>query len=94
VDLGESAEVRLAITEDGLASDVSAGENRGRHMEHRAVVRKFIAVGRIEPGKPFTANVTGRIAPEWKRENLHAVVFVQERDTLRITGAGTIDLRQ
>jgi len=29
---------------------------------------------------------------EWKRENLRAVVFVQERDSFKITGAAITDL--
>lgn len=88
-DAGESAQVEMAITEDALASDVSAGENAGRHMEHRAVVRKFIHAGRVEPGKPFTAKVDGRIAPGWKRENLRVVVFLEGATTGKIFGAAT-----
>jgi hypothetical protein len=33
-----------------------------------------------------------RLPREWKRENLRAVVFVQERGTFRITGAGVVEL--
>ena len=35
---------------------------------------------------------TLRLPHEWKRENLRAVVFVQERESFHITGAGVIDL--
>jgi len=36
---------------------------------------------------------TLRLPQEWKRENLRAVVFVQERESFHITGASVIDLR-
>ncbi len=85
----EAAVVHLAITEDALASDVGAGENAGRHMEHRAVVRKFIPAGKMEPGKPFSGIVDGRIAPGWKRENLRMVVFLEGKSTGKILGAAT-----
>ncbi len=86
----EDAGVYLAITEDGLASDVGAGENAGRHMEHRAVVRKFIPAGKMEPGTPFSGIVDGRIAPGWKRENLRMVALLEGAATGKILGAATV----
>jgi hypothetical protein len=88
-DIREAAEVFLAITEDGLVSDVSAGENSGRHLEHRGVVRKLSSAGRAKPGRPFVANVDTRIAPGWKRENLHVLVFLEGASTGQILGAAT-----
>lgn len=90
--LGESADLWLAITEDGLASDVSAGENAGRRIEHRAVVRKFIPAGRVDSGKFFTTRVDASIAPGWKRENLRVVAFLEGASTGRILGAATASL--
>jgi len=86
---GEDAEVFLAVTEDALVSDVRAGENAGRHMEHRAVVRKFALAGKMEPGKPFNSKVDVHIAPGWKRENLRVVVLLQGATTGKILGAAT-----
>jgi len=83
----EAADVFLAITEDGLASNVSAGENLGRHLEHRAVLRRLIRAGRIAPGQPFSASLASRIEREWKPENLHAVVFLQGAESGKILGA-------
>jgi hypothetical protein len=86
-ELPESAQVYLAVTEDGLASNVTAGENSGRHMEHRAVVRKLISAGRAERGHPFVANVNVAVATGWKRENLRVVVFLQGAASGQILGA-------
>jgi len=89
------ANLFLAVTESDLSSNVSHGENAGRFLKHAPVVRNFGVIGRIDPRGANVGQVvsTLRLPSEWKRENLRAVVFVQERETLRITGAGVIDLR-
>jgi hypothetical protein len=35
----------VAITEDGLRSNVRAGENSGRTLVHSAVVRRLVTIG-------------------------------------------------
>ena len=82
----------LAITEDGLSSDVVRGENAGRKLKHSAVVRKLVAVGRIDPRKAasFTAKPVVQIEPGWNQENLRAVVFVEERAIRRMLGAAAV----
>jgi hypothetical protein len=89
------ANVYLAVTEDELISNVSRGENSGRLLRHAAVVRSFGVIGRIDPRGSSAGQIvsTLRVPRDWRRENLRAVVFVQERESFRITGAGTIDLR-
>jgi hypothetical protein len=86
--------VYLAVTENGLTTFVPRGENSGRTLRHSSVVRSFGIIGRIKPQGANGGQLvsTLRLPPEWKRENLHAVVFVQERDTFRITGANVVEL--
>jgi hypothetical protein len=88
--------VYLAVTENGLTTFVPRGENSGRTLRHSSVVRSFGVIGRINPQGANGGQLvsTLRLPREWKRENLRAVVFVQERDTYRITGASVIDLHQ
>jgi hypothetical protein len=90
-----AADVYLAITESDLESQVLRGENAGRRLRHAPVVRSFGIIGRIDPrgSNVGQINNTLRLPREWKRENLRAVVFVQEHDSLRITGAAVADLR-
>jgi hypothetical protein len=83
----EKADVRLAVTEDGLSSSVGAGENAGRHLVHRAVVRKLVSAGHAEPDKPFSADVKIALERGWKRENLRVVVFLEGRSSGQILGA-------
>jgi hypothetical protein len=83
--------VLLAITEDSLSTNVGSGENGGRTLHHTAVVRELRKLGQLHEGS-FQANTTLGLNKEWKRENLHAVVFVQEGDSGRILGAASADL--
>ena len=89
------ADVYMAVTESDLESSVLRGENAGRRLRHASVVRSFGVIGRMDShGSSVGAiNNTLRLPHEWKRENLRAVVFLQERNSLRITGAGIADLR-
>lgn len=71
------AGVMLAITEDNLTSKVGSGENGGRTLHHTAVVREFRQLGKLSNGS-FETNVPVKVEKEWKREDLRAVVFVQQ----------------
>lgn len=86
--------IYMAVTENELTSDVSRGENSGRRLRHSAVVRSFGVIGKMESRGANAGQIvsTLRLPQTWNRQNLHAVVFVQERDTSLITGAGIIDL--
>lgn len=88
----DAAEVVLAITEGGLSSSVGSGENAGRRLGHSAVVRQLTPLGMVSGGV-FSASPSLKPAPGRRRENLSAVVFVQERGTRQIVGAAEIGLR-
>jgi hypothetical protein len=90
---GENAYVILAVTEDGLHSDVRSGENAGRSMDHMAVVRVLRPLTQLKPGQTENSlSTTLALDPAWKREHLHAVVFVQEENSRRVLAAGTLPL--
>jgi hypothetical protein len=85
------ANVMLAITEDNLTTKVGSGENGGRTLHHAAVVRELRQLGQIHGGG-FEANVPVKVEKEWKREDLHAVVFVQQGSSGKIQGASSVPL--
>jgi hypothetical protein len=89
-----AANVYLAITENNLSTFAQRGENAGRTLRHSAVARSFGMIGKIDPNGASGGQLvsTLRLPKEWKRENLHAVVFVQERESFRIIGANVINL--
>jgi hypothetical protein len=84
------SDVVLAITENGLQSNVTRGENRGRVMAHAGVTRNLSIIGRAKKQQPFSAEPKIVIEKGWRRENLSAVVFLQNRASRRILGAGQI----
>ena len=93
VSPGDTADLILAITESGLRSNVSRGENAGRNLSHTAVVRKLSKLGAINPASDsFSIKSTAKIERGWDRNNLKAVVFVQERASRRVVGADSVSL--
>jgi hypothetical protein len=86
----EDADVVLAIAENGLESNVIRGENSGRRMGHDGVTRHLAVIGRTKKQQPFMAEPKIAIEKDWRRENLSAVVFLQDRSSFRIQGAGKI----
>jgi hypothetical protein len=91
---GGAAEVWLAITETGLHSSVTRGENAGHELSHAAVVRSMRKIGEAKADRDvaFSGDAAIPIRTEWKRENLKAVAFVQEKNSLRILGAAETPL--
>lgn len=89
-------EVWLAITETGLHSSVTRGENAGRELRHASVLRKLQRLGSAVPknAQTGTTTLTAKVSfdSSWKRENLHAVAFLQERRRFHILGAAQIPL--
>jgi hypothetical protein len=90
----DAAEVWLAITETALHSAVKRGENAGEDLHHAAVVRSMRKIGEAKAGgeAAFAGEARVSLQKEWKRENLRAVVFVQEKKSRRILGAAEIRL--
>jgi hypothetical protein len=84
-----SGEIWLAIAEDGLASDVKAGENANRRLEHAGVVRRLDRIGKLTSGLAFSLDdYTLKRDPSWKSGALRAVVIVQDPKTRAIKGVG------
>ena len=83
----------LAVTESGIVSSVTRGENANRNLRHASLVRSFGVIGKVDARTPsLTLNSTLQFPAEWKRENLRAVVFLQDKKSKTITGASTLEL--
>jgi len=89
---GDTAEVWLAVTEDGLHSSVSAGENAGHLLTHVATLRSLRKIGVADAGSAtsFTGNAVVKLNSHWKAQNVHVTVFVQRKKSREILGAATI----
>ncbi len=86
------ADILLAVTETGIESDVRRGENRGHMLRHTGVVRSLANLAVLDSGRAgvYTADARLNLKPEWRRENLKVVLFVQDRSTRRILGAAAL----
>jgi hypothetical protein len=96
IEKGETAEVWLAITETGLHSAVTHGENAGHDLHHAAVVRTMRKIGEAKIGSEasFAVDAGVSLEKQWKRDNLKAVVFLQEKKSRRILGASEISVAE
>jgi hypothetical protein len=89
--LSGNALVMLAITEDNLSTQVGSGENGGRTLHHAAVVRELRQVGTLKDGGIETT-VPLNLQKDWKRNDLRAVVFIQNGTSGKIEGAASLGL--
>src|SRR5579872_5962798 len=75
---GDVAEVWLAVTEDGLHSSVSRGENAGHVLQHVATLRSLQKIG-VARSNGAAASFTGdsmvNLDSRWIMGNLHIIVF-------------------
>jgi hypothetical protein len=81
------ADVYVAVALDHAESQVSRGENSGRHLSHVAVVTQLTRVGKLEPGKNFGQDFRVKLKlPDSGPVNLRIVAFVQESGPGKVTG--------
>lgn len=83
---GAGQSVYLAVADDTDESNVSAGENRGRHLQHVAVARSLRKVGKVEAGGAFQKE----IHLPGKTRGQRVIVFVQEGDTGPVSGVAML----
>lgn len=72
-----NAELYLALFENNLASDVRAGENSGRRLEHAYVVRRLIGPLAFDTNGQRRFGESLKLEPDWKLPDLGVVAFVQ-----------------
>jgi hypothetical protein len=82
------AHIFLAVTEDGLTSSISGGENNGKTLQHAAVVRDLHDVGSMK-GATFEKTVKVPQHSGWNPANLKVAVLVQSSDPGPILGAAS-----
>jgi hypothetical protein len=86
-----TADMYLAITETALETSVQSGENTGRRLRHTGVVRSLTTLGHLDGRKGgYSADAKINLKPDWQRENVRLVLFVQDRSTRKIVGAAVL----
>jgi hypothetical protein len=87
------ATIYLAIAEDNLSSEVAKGKNSTLKLEHISVVRELRLIGNLPAtNQSFSAEHQFQIQPDWKKENLKLVVFIQEKQSRKIIGVNSAAL--
>jgi hypothetical protein len=95
-ELGKDvAEVWLAITEDGLHSQVSGGENKSRALNHVATLRSLHKIGTADAHKPvsFSGSADLKINSHWNPANVRVTVFVQRKKSRAVLGVASAKLQ-
>jgi hypothetical protein len=89
-------EIWLVLTEAGLHSNVTRGENAGEDLHHASVVRVLRKMGVADLGKEisFSSGLRLPLDPAWNPQNLRAVAFVQEKRNRQILGAAAAQIQK
>jgi hypothetical protein len=86
-------DVLVAVTEDNLVTDVRRGENRGRTLEHSAVVRSLTTAAVLSPREPASSTrASVSWVDGWKPADVRVIALLQERQSRHIVGAGSTRL--
>ncbi len=73
-----SSTLYVALYENNLVSNVTAGENDGRSLHHDYVVRKMFAIP-FSGKRKITKAIDIELKQGWNKENLGLAAFVQQR---------------
>jgi hypothetical protein len=85
----ERSPALLAITEDGLSTQVGNGENDGKTLHHAAVVRELRELGSLDKSRlETTPNVSSH--KDWSLAEVKVAVLVQDQGSGTILGAAAI----
>lgn len=89
----QNASIFLAITEDKLTSNRKTGKNPEENPAHTSVVRNLTPIGMLTAAQTnFEMETALQLQPDWKRENLKIVVFIQENTSRKVLGVSRIAL--
>jgi hypothetical protein len=77
----EPMELYVALYENNLESQVQAGENRGKRLQHDYVVRILIGPVAVTSNKVMLREWQIPLAAEWKTADLGLAAFVQSAKT-------------
>lgn len=90
----DTAEVWIGISEKGLHSSVSRGENAGHDLHHASVLRLLRKLGTADKNSTpsFTAQPELKLDSSWNHSNLRAIAFLQEKRSRHMLGAVSLVL--
>lgn len=75
------ARAYLALYENNLSNQVTAGENRGKRLQHDFVVRELSGPHATDSQGEIALSHRFKLDPRWKSADLHVAAFVQNERT-------------
>jgi hypothetical protein len=90
--MSANAGLFVALYENNLHTNVRAGENSGRRMEHAFVVHRLIGPYPFDSKGQARVEEALKLKTEWKTADLGAVAFVQELNGPGILQALALDM--
>ena len=82
----------VAVAESGFATPVGRGENAELTLRNDNVVRRLARVALIETPAGLEAEYRIDLHPDWDRENLRLVAFLQDPATMHVLAAAQLTL--
>lgn len=82
-----NADVYVALALDHAESQITSGENSGRHLTYVAVVENLEKIGTLKKGKSFSQDVQMKLKPGMDPKNIRLVAFLQESGPGKVLGA-------
>ena len=83
----KQADIYVVVALNSTESQVAGGENKGRHLNHVAVVQSLTKVGSVKQGKPFAQDVHLKLDPRTDTGRVRIIAFVQQTGPGQIVGA-------
>ena len=84
------AQAYLALYENNLSNQITAGENRGKRLRHDFVVRDLAGPFPVDSGGEARLQQRFSLDPRWKTADLHVAAFVQNERSGDVLQALTI----
>jgi hypothetical protein len=83
----KQADIYVVVALNSTESQVVGGENKGRHLNHVAVVQSLTKVGSVKKGKSFGQDVSLKLEPRTDPGRVRLIAFVQESGQGQVLGA-------
>ena len=83
----KQADIYVVVALNSTESQVAGGENKGRHLNHVAVVQSITRIGSAKKGKSFVQDVSLKLEPRTDPSRVRVIAFVQESGQGQVLGA-------
>jgi hypothetical protein len=83
----KQADIYVVVALNSTESQVAGGENKGRHLNHVAVVQSITRIGSVKKGKSFAQDVSLKLEPRTDPGRVRVIAFVQESGQGQVLGA-------